>query len=236
VNITKIPTRLLGFARKPVREKWASIQARVSPPDRFLRACHGIVHVGANVGQERDLYAKHGLKVLWIEPIPETYATLLERIRNHPGQIAINALITDRDNESYTLHIANNSGASSSIFDLYLHKDISPKVHYVRDLLMTSETLLTALCRSGIPRDDYDALAFDTQGSEILVLKGAAPILTGFKWIKTEAADFESYRGGTTINELIDYLKPFGFHLWRRNRFAEHPAGGAYYDALFKRR
>ena len=43
-------------------------------PDDFLRDVTGVVHVGANTGQERDKYARHGLSVIWVEPIPDIYA------------------------------------------------------------------------------------------------------------------------------------------------------------------
>ena len=45
-------------------------------PDRFLRKVSGVIHVGANAGQERELYAKFGLRVIWIEPIPEVFEKL----------------------------------------------------------------------------------------------------------------------------------------------------------------
>ena len=38
--------------------------------DRFLKEVSGVVHVGANTGQERGIYDKLSLDVIWIEPIP----------------------------------------------------------------------------------------------------------------------------------------------------------------------
>ena len=73
-------------------------------------------------------------------------------------------------------------------------------------------------------------------GSELMVLRGAAHILPRFKWIKTEAADFEAYRKCTTVSELTGYLRQFGFCILRQERFAIHPRGGAYWDVLFGRR
>ncbi len=204
-------------------------------PVDFLRSCSGVIHVGANSGQERELYARYGLNVVWIEPIPEVYVALADNIVGYPSQTAINALITDKDGETYTLHVANNEGASSSILDLHDHRDIWPDVHYVRDIVVFSATLPAALHRAGVSLRDYDALVMDTQGSELLVLRGAAPMLRGFKWIKTEAADFEAYKGCTTVSELVDYLRPFGFRLHHKDQFATRTAGGAYFDILFKR-
>ena len=44
---------------------------------RYLRKLSGVIHVGAHAGQERDLYAKYGLRVLWIEANPEIFARLV---------------------------------------------------------------------------------------------------------------------------------------------------------------
>jgi hypothetical protein len=118
-------------------------------PDDYLGSCSGVIHVGANNGQERDDYARHNLKVAWIEPIPELFETLRQNISSLPDQVAINALIADQDGKPYTFHFASNNGASSSILDLHSHKDIWPNVHYVRDIAMKSSTLKTALETGG---------------------------------------------------------------------------------------
>lgn len=39
----------------------------------FLSKGRGVIHVGANAGQERELYAAFGLHVIWIEPIPDVF-------------------------------------------------------------------------------------------------------------------------------------------------------------------
>jgi hypothetical protein len=48
--------------------------------DGFLGDVSGVVHVGANIGQERQLYAAHKLNVLWIEPISEVFKRLESNI------------------------------------------------------------------------------------------------------------------------------------------------------------
>ena len=204
--------------------------------DQFLHSCRGVIHVGANSGQERELYARHGLSVIWIEPIPEVYQELLVNIRDFPEQRAVNALITDVDGAEYTFHVASNAGASSSILDLHHHRDIWPQIDYVSDLRLRSSTLPSAIGAAGVYLDAFVALVIDTQGSELMVLRGAAHILSRFKWIKTEAADFEAYRKCTTVSELTEYLRQFGFCILRREQFAIRPRGGAYWDVLFGRR
>ena len=57
------------------------ILARDQDPDSFLDRITGIIHVGANTGQERELYASKGLPVLWVEPIPHVYEKLVSNLR-----------------------------------------------------------------------------------------------------------------------------------------------------------
>src|SRR5271165_2617844 len=73
---------------------------------RYFKSVKGVIHVGASIDQSRDFYAKYDLDVLWIEPIPEVYANLVKNISGYPKQIAVNALITDRDGADYKFHVA----------------------------------------------------------------------------------------------------------------------------------
>jgi hypothetical protein len=74
----------------------------------------------------------------------------------------------------------------------------------------------------------------DTQGSELLVLQGAVPILPHFRFIKAEAADFESYVGCCQITDLTAFLGQHGFSLARKSRFAGRDGVGVYYDVLYR--
>jgi FkbM family methyltransferase len=213
-----------------------NIRAHVGfAPNDYLKSCKGVIHVGANTGQERDIYRQYGLNVFWIEPIPEIYHRLLTNIATYQNQRACMSLITDKDDADYILHIANNDGASSSILSLHHHRDIWPSIEYERDIHLKSQTLPAALSKSGANQVEYDALVIDTQGTELLVLKGAVSLLRRFKYIKTEAANFESYQGCATIGDIVTYLRPYGFRVIREDLFAQRAAGGAYFDILFKR-
>src|SRR6516164_9486571 len=97
-----------------------------SSPDKILKKVKGVIHVGANTGQEIPLYAKFGLSVVWIEPIPDVFEKLQSNLIGINGQIAVKGLATDVDNMEYQFHLASNNGASSSILDLNLHQDIWP--------------------------------------------------------------------------------------------------------------
>ncbi len=203
--------------------------------DRFLRRVSGVIHVGANNGQEADKYDALGLRVVWIEAIPEVFKELEANIAPYPRQLAIQALVTDVENGTYRFNVANNEGQSSSILDLHLHADVWPSVQYERTIELQSTTLSTIIDKYDIDLARYSALVMDTQGSELLVLKGAASILKHFSFIKTEVADFESYAGCCQVKDLDSFLSGYGFREISRHAFATHPSGGSYYNIVYRR-
>lgn len=203
--------------------------------DDFLSEINGLIHVGANTGQERAVYDSHDLDVLWLEPLQEVYRKLQVNIRPYPKQQAMCCLVTDRDDVPTRFNIASNTGESSSILDMALHRDIWPTVGFVGARTLTSITLDSLLSRAAVSADAYQALVIDTQGAELLVLRGARNTLAAMRYVKLEAADFESYVGGATLEQLTRYLQAQGFREMLRHPFARHPSGGRYFDVLFGR-
>ena len=202
--------------------------------DVFLKESIGVIHIGANDGQERSKYAKHNLNVVWIEPITDNFFRLRENIKFLPNQKAFQYLLAF-DNGTYRLNISSNNGESSSILDLARHRDVWPSVGYVSQVEMEAITLPQFLKTEDIDASAYDTVVLDTQGSELMILRGAAQVLGNFRYIRTEAADFESYAGGATVRQIRDYLGSQGFRLRRSKRFMHKPGVGSYYELLFQR-
>ena len=100
---------------------------------------------------------------------------------------------------------------------------------------MKSTTFKSLVETENINLDLYNVLVMDTQGAELLVLKGAGDLLKSFRYIKTEAADFEAYVGCCQVEDLSEYLARFGFREVRRKSFAGKVEGGQYYDVLYQR-
>ena len=203
--------------------------------DGFLRDVSGVIHVGANTGQERKLYAQYRLKVAWIEPLAEFFAALQANLTAFPDQRALQCLIMDQDDREYPFHVASNAGRSSSNLELHLHKDVWPEVTYTKTITIRSKTLVTLLKDEHIDPSAYDALVMDTQGSELLVLQGAIPLLGNFKYIKTEVADFEAYKGCCQLADIEAFLSQYGYTELSRKTGGQHPQGGSYYDIVYKK-
>jgi FkbM family methyltransferase len=218
--------RLLRNAIYPAKSR------RVS----FLKLVPGLIHVGAHAAEERTLYDDAGLSVVWVEPIPEIFARLVENIRPYPRQRALQYLVTDRDGADYEFHVSNNDGYSSSIFELALHRDIWPHVQHTRTIRMKSITLASLVRKESIDISKYPGLVLDTQGAELLVLKGAGDLLSSFRYIQAEAAEFEAYEGGCQLDDIALFLREQGFDESSRTEFAEHAGGGSYCDVLYERR
>jgi FkbM family methyltransferase len=214
---------------------YAHLQASLKPENWFLRKVHGIVHIGANEGQERDLYDSFGLRVLWIEPIPTVFQILARNIGPYPKQRALSYLVTSEDGNAYPFHIANNGGASSSMLDLSKHREMFPHVVSTHTITLIGNKLGTILDREDVDISQYDALVLDTQGAELEVLRGASDILPRFKFVKLEAPDFEAYTHCCQINDLSAFMISHGFSEARRVPFSHKEGVGTYYELIYSR-
>lgn len=199
----------------------------------LMRKIRGVIHVGANLGQERDDYAH--LNVVWIEPIPELFAQLMQNIAGYPRQAAYRALITDTNVADCVLHVASNEGGSSSVLDLAMHRDIWPDIGFVADIHMPSMTLDTFVEREAIDLSRFNLLVMDTQGSELLVLRGASKTLRAMDAVVSEVADFEAYRNCARPGQIAEFLSTHRFRELMREPTAQHPSGGFYYEIVYRR-
>ena len=212
-------------------------RVRAGSEAAHFRRLRGVVHVGANTGQERHLYDSYGIRVLWIEPIPEVFARLQSNIAGFEGQKAVQALVADRSGVEVDFHVANNDGASSSMLELGEHRELWPEVHFNRSIRMRTISLPDLLRDSGADLTRYNALVMDTQGSELLVLQGAIPLLAHFDYVKTEAADFEAYKNCCTVKDLGAFMAAHGFDEIDRRLFRRRMRPGqAYYTLVYRRR
>ena len=200
----------------------------VHPMYWHLSRVRGVVHVGAHAGEERNLYARYGLDVLWIEPIPTVFDQLCKNISALPKQRALNHLVTDRDGAEYSFNVR---GTSSSILELGRCSEIFPEVTTQARIILKSVTLDTLLAGD----DRYQAVVLDTEGSELLVLKGATRLLSKIRYVTTEAADFEAYLGGARVDDIVKFLNDFDFKLIQKYKWAESPQGGSIFNLVFRK-
>lgn len=179
----------------------------------------GVLHVGSNIGEEFPVYMELVIKKqIWIEANFDIYKTLSRNIESNPEAIAYNFCAGD-ENKDVILHESNNDGQSSSILELGTHKIAHPSVHYVRDIPVPMMRLDTVFNENDFKGIDF--LNIDTQGSELLVLKGMGSLLHQFNWAYLEVNKSELYIGCALVEEIDNYLSDYGFKrvetLWAGN-------------------
>ena len=179
--------------------------------ETVLSKVQGVMHIGANIGQERDYYAKYGLNVLWVEPNVEAFKELEQNIIGLPKQHAYKALLTDKDGVESTLHITSGKGQCSSLFDWAAHKDFYPEIDYVKDVQVFSITLDTLIECEHIDLSLYQFMVLDTEGADLLALKGATKTISKIQFIEVETSPLELRKNCCLENEVIDFLASQGF-------------------------
>lgn len=177
--------------------------------DSYFWNVETVVHAGAHFGEERINYLRRNLNVFWIEAVPETFGKLVENLRFYPKQFALNCTLTDKVGLTLKLNVANQS-ACSSILDIVDEKAI-PDVHYINSLEVKSETLDNLIESGQIFLSTANLLLVDTQGAELLTLKGCERNLKQFEYIILEAQDFELYAGQGQTTDIESFLMEHGF-------------------------
>ena len=187
-----------------------------SPPLKLLekmRESKGIFHIGAHRGGESPIYEWFGKKVIWVEANPKIFMDLLINIKPYKFQKAINALLTDKDNEEKNFYISNNDAASSSVYkfgNLSQGKDSlwkNKKLKMVDEMTLVSKTLDTVIKESKIDIHNYDHWVIDVQGAELDVLKGSKQNLKFCNSLYIEVSKGDVYNKGSQWTEVKNFLQ-----------------------------
>lgn len=176
---------------------------------------NGILHIGANVGEEFPVYMELGIEnQLWYEPNPDMFRLLIGTIRSNMKAWAVNKAVGNESKE-IVLHISNNSGQSSSILELGTHTSAHPEVHYIGDINVDMVRIDEDFDRIDKLKTfqtwNLDFLNIDVQGYELNVLKGMDKVLNQFKWCYLEVNKEPLYIGCALVGEIDEYLAGFGF-------------------------
>lgn len=171
---------------------------------------------------------------LFIEPVSDAFVRLQKvlndsNIKNNTNYIGINELITDKSGEDYKFYIYqqnavyNNqfgikySEVSSSLFNQNtinskkLWGGGAPTFNANKFVNLKSKTITEVLKENNWDNKKYDCV-IDTQGSELLVLKGFSH-LNNMKKLTIECSTIEIYEGGVLFDELNNYLISKNFKL-----------------------
>lgn len=172
----------------------------------------GVLHVGANVGEERFSYAQCGIDdVVWIEANSDIFKQLQQNIRKYPYHLAFNKCIGDVDGKEVTFNISNNGSQSSSVLELEYHKIAHKEVHYIDHVPMKTTRIDTLFKENNLSIVDYDFLNCDLQGNEGAALVGMGELLHKVNYAYLELNEKELYKGCWLMPQVDAYMESFGF-------------------------
>lgn len=171
----------------------------------------GVVHAGGHFGQEIPLYHKLGIpkdKIIVFEAVPETF-NILEQ--NCKGQaILVNQAVGDYTGEVEINLETANQGQSSSILPSKLHSRYYPHITFDKKIKVPITTLDDYLIDNGLTCG-FNFLMGDLQGAELMLLKGAKCYLNSVDYIMLEVNCQELYEGCPHVEDLDEFLSPYGF-------------------------
>lgn len=190
----------------------------------------GILHLGANTGQEAESYHHLLIKnVVWVEAIPEVHQKLQKHVKPY-GHIALQACLSDRDGEVMKFNISSNECQSSSFFEFGTHAQEHPTVKFVKSIELVTARVDTLLAANNIEIEKGWFLNVDLQGAELLALKGMGSLLEKFTEAYVEVNEKHLYKGCPLIGEIDTYLMGFGFV-----RKEKKMTGNGWGDAFYQR-
>ncbi len=191
----------------------------------------GIVHVGANTGQEAgDYYANGITRSIWIEAIPHIFEQLKFNIHWHGNAMAFNECISDTDGQTVQFHITDNQGQSSSMLPLGKHLEFYPDVHVTETITCVTKKLDTLITENNIDIADYDFLTIDLQGAELLALNGMKNNLHKVNHAYLEVNRDELYVNCAMVEQLDAFLLGHGL-----KRLETYWTGNGWGDAYYGR-
>lgn len=196
---------------------------------RHRVAPRGIIHIGAHYAEERELYRQLGLEdVLWIEADPGLIPQLSANIAAYRGHRAIQACLSNVDDQRTPFYRTNNYGESSSILPMGTHRDEYPQFHVVDEIALSTSTFAKLVEREAIELGRYDFAVLDVQGAELMALQGFGDLLRRFTGVYLEVNLKHLYQGCALLPEIDAYLASFGFSR-RETLITRHEYGDAFF-------
>jgi len=180
--------------------------------------------VGAHHGYSLIPFAKAGWQVFAFEPDPENRSHLLENTRIYPGVHVDSRAVSDKMEESVPFFTSKeSSGVGSLSAFLSSHEQAYSVSTTTLDEFFREEDV-----------DKIDYLKVDTEGFDLMVLKGIDWKRIQPKVILCEFEDAKTQKLGYTYATLADFLVGKGYHVivseWRPIvRYGEQHSWRGYY-------
>jgi FkbM family methyltransferase len=202
----------------------------------------GIVHVGADVGQEVAQYFSYGFEnIILIEANPDCHRTLLSKFGDDPRIKIFNYAICDkRGTIDFHIHTSRSGSTEpASILPMKRFKEIVKTLHTTKTIQVPAMTLDAVFEKYRIAVSDYNFINLDIQGAELLAFRGAGKLLSSIDVIISELNVVEMYEDGALEDEVVRYLDQQGFdmkHAIYHTLYDENSTFPAWGEGLFVKR
>tara|TARA_B100001250_G_scaffold345902_1_gene315513 strand:+ start:613 stop:1356 length:744 start_codon:yes stop_codon:yes gene_type:complete len=185
---------------------------------------HGIIQVGANIGQEIPILTKYTNNIYLFEPLTKAFEELRKNISNYKDINIFKYALGEKD-EIKKINISNtNYSASSSFLKPSLHLEYFPEIEF------DSYEEVQIKRFDNINSKFYaNFLILDVQGYELNVIKGFADKINNIDFIYTEISIEELYENSVLIKELDEELYELGFIRTKTKIASNKPQGDALY-------
>ena len=209
IDLLQEINQLKDIVNKSIAYKPCEVNLFKDAINKFKILTNGVIHIGASQGQEEALYTELNFKnILWIEADPEMAAALENKLGKKTGMRVASFAASDQNGEADFMR--TNNQQSSSLFDLDAHSRIHKDVVATEKIKVKTKKLDDFL--KEIPEaKEYNVLTLDTQGAELLVVRGAVDTLKHIDIIFSEISYVTLYKDSVIVYQLDSFLLEQGF-------------------------
>lgn len=203
----------------------------------IIRAIFGIeprkvLHIGAHIGEEASDYVKNNVEyILWFEANNLLTTKLEENLAGQKAHHKICPIALWDTNTELDFHITNNI-QSSSLLRLKEHSKFYPNiiVNETKRIKVYRLDTIFQIYRDLEMFSDFNFINIDTQGAELMILRGMGSYLTqgSVKAIYLEVNKEELYENIPLVDEIDNFLTDFKFYRLK-TRWTESGWGDALY-------
>lgn len=182
---------------------------------------NGIIHVGANDGEEMENAIRLGIEnLIAFEPLSSAYEILEER---YGDKVICVPIGLHNEDTTATLQVTAGDGKGSSIYETnWDHPEVKKNWTQGQAAVVGTEKITLKRFDTWLDEQDpylqhliltghYDTLQLDTQGNEMEILLGMGELIRKFKYLAIEISEVPVYKGETPGQEISDYLDKEGF-------------------------
>lgn len=213
-----------------------SIMANRPPSALLHHQTDLLFDVGANIGQYALRSRKEGYRgrIVSFEPLPDAYATLLEKSKKDPLWTIHERCAVGSGPSEAEINISKNSFSSSLRGMLSSHSSAAPESLYIGKA-KTNVIALDSVFELYSKPGDRIFLKIDTQGFETEVLNGVCDHLRNVNLVQLELSVIPLYENQDPYRYYLDFFEKNGFILWSLIPGFSHPSTGQLlqFDAVF---